>query len=238
MPLLDLTHTTLFCADCVNVARAVRVLEHCQKLCQFGDVKFLTSLPTDYPHETIRPLNSLNDYSAFLLKEAWKYVKTPYLLTVQHDGWILNPQAWDEAWLKYDYSGPLYLQERRVDARTVGSGGFSFRSTRLMAEVAALTPVWDGHNSYNRRDGKNNWGHEDGVITKHYRTALEGKGFAFAPPLEAGRFAYGGNLDMAFYHPEPFGFHGFYALDRLRGGAGAAITTVPSPEWRRSAVVT
>ena len=227
MALLDLSHTTLVCADCVDASRVIPVLEKCQSLCRFGAVRFLTSLDTEYPHEKIRPLTSINDYSAFLLKEVYTHVPTSHMLIVQHDGWVLNPDAWNPDWLRYDYIGPLYLQETNVNDQTVGSGGFSFRSRALMEAVAGLLPPWDGHCSYNARDGRNSWGHEDGVVTKHLRRPLLERGFVFAPPMAAGKFAYGGNPNKAYYCPHPFGFHGFYAVDTLRGGSGSGSRVHP-----------
>jgi hypothetical protein len=220
MAKLQLPSVTLFCADCVDVERAIRVLEHCKSLIDFGAVKFLTSLPTDYPHVEIPAIRSINDYSAFLLKEAWKYVDTEHLLTVQWDGWVLHPEKWKESWLHYDYIGPLYLQEDHVNEQSVGSGGFSFRSLKLTKMVADLLPPWDGKASYTSHDRKNFWGHEDGVITKHLRQALTQRGFKFAPPHEAAQFAYGGNPNRSYYYSVPFGFHGFYAIDELNGGTG------------------
>lgn len=231
----SLPNVTLVCADCIDTARAIRVLEHCRNLCDFGAVKLLTSLETDYRDAVkIVHLGSLNDYSAFCLKELHKYILTPFMLTVQHDGWIVNPEAWDQSWCDYDYIGPLYLQETHVNLWSVGSGGFSFRSTRFMAAVARVLPPWDGSASYdNPSDGKNYWSHEDGVVTKHLRHYLEGAGFHYAPPLVAGRFAYGGNPNMQYYCPKPFGFHGFYACDRLAGGPGDGHSPYLTPDELR-----
>ena len=56
--MLDLSSVTLFCADCVNVDRAVKTMDICTSKAKFGAVKLLTSLPTNYPHRVeIMPLN-------------------------------------------------------------------------------------------------------------------------------------------------------------------------------------
>lgn len=200
---LQLPNVTLICADCIHAQNVVPVLEFCKSLCDFGDVKLLTSQDLDYPHIKIDPLNSLNDYSAFCLAKLYEFVDTSHMLVVQHDGWLLHPERWNPEWMQLDYLAPLYLQYE-----IVGSGGFSFRSRALMEAVAKSCLPWDGKNSWNHADGKNFWAHEDGVITLDLRPALESKGFKFANPDQAVAFADGGNPRKGV-NP-PFGFHGFW----------------------------
>jgi Protein of unknown function (DUF5672) len=237
---LDLPTVTLVCADCVDTMRAVAVLEHCKDLCNFGAVKLLTSLDTDYPHEKIPQLNSLNDYSAFCLKNLHRHIDTPHMLVIQHDGFVINPDAWQPHWLNCDYIGPLFLQETIITDQTMGSGGFSFRSKALMAACDELLPPWDGKHSYDFVDTGNNWGHEDGVITKHLRVPLMAKGFRFATVEDGALFAFGGNQHC--YCATSFGFHGFWqeVVDRM------PFLVPPSPDdtmafirqlWRKGELI-
>ena len=203
----NLSTVTLLCVDCRAADWAAEILERCGSLCDFGAAKLCTSQETAYPHDVICPINSLNDYSAFMLKHAHEHVATPHMLVVQTDGWVLNPEAWDPTWLQYDYIGPLYSQEKVVNDESVGSGGFSLRSTALMAEVSRVLPPWDGKASWTGHDGRNYWAYEDGVISKGaLRASLIAKGLRFAPPATAAKFAYGRNMN--FFCPTPFGFHG------------------------------
>jgi hypothetical protein len=87
-----------------------------------------------------------------------------------------------------------------------------------MEACSDLTPPWDGHASWDGHDGKNNWAHEDGVVSKYLRGSLVRKGFVYAPVEDAVKFAYGGN--KYGYCPTPFGFHGFYAIHTLQGRDG------------------
>lgn len=202
MEKLNLPSVTLLCADCINVERAIRVLELCKEKCSFGAVKLFTHFATDYPHKVaIAQLESLSDYSDWCLTQMHKYIDTPHVITVQHDGWILNTAAWDPTWLQYGYIGPLFLQEHQANDWSVGSGGFSFRSKALMEHVAHISPQWE----------RGKWPHEDGEICKHHRAALMAAGFKFPPALEAAKFAQGGNPNPAFYVEHPFGFHGMWA---------------------------
>jgi hypothetical protein len=207
--MLELPSVTLMCADCVDVARAVNILEKCRSKCNFGAVKFLTSLETDYPFKVpIQPLNCHLDYSVWMLKKAHQYITTPHLLIVQYDGYVLNPEAWDPAWLNYSYIGPLFIHKHTIVPTSVGSGGFSFRSNALMQYVCALLPPWTGSaTEYHQRHCKF---YEDGMIALHFRENLAAAGFTFAPPQEASKFAQGGNCDPSYYVDRPFGFHGYW----------------------------
>ncbi len=225
--MLKLPSVTLFCADCLDTERAIVVLEKCKSLCEFGAVKLLTSLPTDYPHKVeIDPLLSLNAYSIFMLKRAHLYVETDHVLVVQHDGWILNPEAWNPDWLKYDYIGPLFIQKHDIDRYSVGTGGFSFRSKALMEFVDKRVPAWDGSAADTVRVQALLNCYEDGVISRQQRDSLEQAGFKFPSPKEAAQFAQGGNNDPAYHVERPFGFHGLWPNVNRETGIVA-----PPPFW-------
>lgn len=206
--MLNLPKVTLMIVDCLDAERAVKVIEKCVKGITFGAIKLLTDKEVNSPYKVkIGPIKNLTEYSAFMLKHSYKYCDTEYMQIVQHDGWILNPESWEADWPRYDYIGPLYLNETKINNNSVGSGGFSFRSRKLMKFVAENTgefvPNWGWHAYI----------HEDGVITKGMKPMIAKAGFAFAPPARAAKYAYGGN--PALFYPKPFGFHGFYALRKL-----------------------
>ncbi len=221
MTTVNLPNVTLVCADCLHVERAIAAVERSRAQCNFGAVKFLTSLDTKHPHVPIPAIKSINDYSAFCLKNIHAYVDTTHMLVVQHDGWVINGQAWEDDWLNYDYVGPLFEQERDVNAESVGSGGFSLRSKRFMAAVSELLPPWDGKASFDGNDGANRWGHEDGVICKYLRRLLTNRGFKFAPPDSAARFAFGRNRVVQCQ--TSFGFHGYCPETALRGVSSESV---------------
>lgn len=124
---LHLNGVTLVCVDCLCIEKALRSLMISCHYCGFDDVKFLTS---DGPKNSIKipKITSKKEYSEFVVRELHKYINTPYLLIVQHDGWILNPNVWDDSWYGYDYLGSNVTW---MDKKG-GNGGFSFRSKRSL----------------------------------------------------------------------------------------------------------
>lgn len=217
---LNISNTTLICVDCVNIDRAIKAVERCKTLCDFVDVKLLTSIETDYKHKVaIQPLTSLVHYSIFMLKEIYKFIDTKHFLLVQHDGWVLNPETWNPEWEKYDYMGPLFNQND-----IMGAGGFSFRSKTLMESVSNKYPEWDGTLEDADRTQKNLSYYEDGEIAIALRGQLEAEGFNYPSLEEAGKFAQGGNPNNNYYSPYPFGFHGSWrSIDQETGFVGENV---------------
>ena len=197
---LSLPTVTLFCADCAFVDAAIASIERCKSVCDFGAVKFLTSRSTSYPHIEIAPLNDVVDYSIFMLKRSHEFIDTEHFLVCQHDGWIINPETWNPAWLGYDYIAPIFTQEPRV-----GSGGFSLRSKRLMMAASKSLPGWDPTESGTAALQAWVGCYEDGHISGTLR--YSNPHFSYAPVEEANKFAQGGNPDPAHFVAKPFGFH-------------------------------
>lgn len=211
---LQLKDTTLICVDCRDLSRTVPVMQRCEALVDFGAIKLLTHLSTDYPNKVECPHISTHVmYSIFMLKELHKYIDTKYMLVVQSDGFIINPDSWDDAWKQYDYIGPLFNQWD-----IVGNGGFSFRSKALMEFMSKLLPPWDiTENDANRLQEKMSC-YEDGAISMNYKELININSFRTAPLDIAGKFAQGGNKNDEYYYPHPFGFHGCWRTVDLQTG--------------------
>jgi hypothetical protein len=206
--MIQIPNTTLIAVDCLDAERAHLALELCTKGCSFDSVKLLTSKETDSQWcVKIPPIKSLYEYSAFMLKHIHEYCDTLHMQIVQYDGWILNPESWDGSWCQYDYIGSLF-DENPITADSVGNGGFSYRSQRLMKfvsqNIGKFDPNYGWHLFFN----------EDGVITKGMRGILIDAGFKFAPPHEAAKYA----VERSLWNVprKPFGFHSFYALGELK----------------------
>lgn len=152
----------------------------------------------------IRPLRSREDYSRFMLHELADHISTPHALCIQWDGYVLNGQAWDTAFLDYDYIGAVWPQFR--GGHRVGNGGFSLRSKRLLEACRDLP--FDASQP------------EDVLIGRAWRTRLEKQGLKFAPEDVAHRFSF----ERMPPSGKTFGFHGAFNLVRHRSPDEAVHT--------------
>lgn len=191
---LDLPQVTLCAVDCVNPALAARALRESLRGCRFGDALLLTDAPgadPDFRIGRIDRLGSLDDYSHFVFKKLVDWIHTDFVLLVQWDGYVVEPAAWRREFLDHDYVGARW--RHFGDDMTVGNGGFSLRSRRLLQAVAEDRFEWvEG-------------ALEDVLLCRTYRPRLVAEhGIRYAPEALAQAFSY------EYEHPEQpsFGFHG------------------------------
>jgi len=214
--LKKLQSVTLLGIDCIDLERLKQAVEICQKEFSFAETKILSSLPGKDGDSVIKidPINSLEEYSRFIIFELDKYVDTDYVLIVQYDGFILNPQAWDDRYLDYDYIGapwlvadwsvknfnfPADLQGKHV----VGNGGFSLRSKRLLSLTAQLA-----------REGKfSRYSPEDVAIGVYYKDLLAENNIKIAPVDLAQKFSFESETSENYSWDGQFGFHGLKWTD-------------------------
>jgi len=204
--------TTLVCVDCRYHALAADALSRVLERCRFERALFFTDADVRLPgveRVRIAPIASIQAYSHFILKELDRYIETGFALVMQYDGYVLNGACWSSAFQHYDYVGAPW---KYADGMTVGNGGFSLRSKRLLRalqdpEIAPLNP-------------------EDIAICRTYRPLLEKRhGIRFAPPEVAARFSF-----ESLPPPGPtFGFHGIDHLYYLLGMSDAEIAAYRPP---------
>ena len=199
-PRLALPDVTLVCVDTRTPGLALAALQHCMAQVDFGAVLLFTD-PAQLSHPpagvTVVPLqiDSVPAYSHFMLRGLGGHIGTSHVLVVQWDGYLLDARQWDPAFLQYDYIGAPLRGE--LPARTVGNGGFSLRSQRLL--LALHDPAVSVHHP------------EDLCICHTNRGLLEARhGLRFAPVAMAARFAYE-RLDP---DTPTFGFHGLFNMHR------------------------
>jgi hypothetical protein len=107
------------------------ILDHCSKIFPFFDeIKLITSI------------NNLMDYNKFFIEDFNYYIDTDFVMTVQSDGFIINPELWSDNFLQYDYIGAPWPWHN-----TCGNGGFSLRSKKFLDVSSKLKYVKD-HDEY------------------------------------------------------------------------------------------
>ncbi len=206
---ISLDKVTIMGIDCVDPHRLQEVMDISQKEIHFGAAKILSSSFIDDPRLVIiEKISSFEEFSIFCLKDLVNYVDTEYVLLIQWDGFILNPDNWKDSFLKYDYIGsPWVVKDWSINdfdfpeelrgERVVGNGGFCIRSKRLLQISSRLF-----------NEGLINRFHpEDIAISVWYRDLFIKEGIKFAPLELAREFAFEGDDDL---YNNQFGFHGFY----------------------------
>lgn len=186
---------TLCAVDCVSPALAAKALRKSLSGMSFADVYLLTDaeIITDVPTRLISSLQSRDAYSSFMLRDLVEFVRTSHVLVVQWDGFILDPKRWSSDFLKVDYIGARWGWFN--DGMTVGNGGFSLRSRKLL-EAAA--DVFSNINIV---------ANEDVLICRDYRAQLEQRfDVVFSSPDMADRFSYERTPPAL----PTFGFHGLF----------------------------
>lgn len=228
---------TLLGIDCVDLKRLNVAMEICQKYFEFADIKKLTSLPAGDLKNVVKinQINSTAEYSNFVISELNKYVETDHVLIVQYDGFILNPDAWEDKFLKYDYIGAPWLVADwsvknfnfpvgLLGAWVVGNGGFSLRSKKLLSLTAKLFH----DNKFEKYDP------EDVAISVYYRQLLEENGIKFAPVEIAKQFSFeGGGLSNYFWDGQ-FGFHGLKWTDISKWSKQNPKYKIDNPATKKS----
>ncbi len=202
MSKLNLQDVTLVAAASVNVAATIRAIEASQALANFGACKLFThTMPERKMHgielNLIPELRSSMEYSNFMLRGLAEHVATPHCLVVQWDGYILNPDRWDPAFLDYDYIGASWPQF--FGDHDVGNGGFSLRSKRLL-EACRSDEFTVSHP-------------EDVAIGRLNRAWLEAQGLTIAPRAMADSFS----AERSGLINRTFGFHGVWHMPHSLG---------------------
>lgn len=186
---------TLCAVSSVDPDPAALALRHCLDHISCAHVKLLSGHWPRKDDERIRferiePFQGRAAYSTFILKDLWRHIDTDFVLIVQWDGFVVDADQWDDRFLGYDYIGAPWPQFD--DGYTVGNGGFSLRSKRLL--VATADPSFPVCHP------------EDLAIGRQSRRLLEdGFGIRFAPEAVARHFS----IEREARRPS-FGFHGSF----------------------------
>ena len=180
-----MNNITLACIDSVQPDKAKKAMDRCKEYFEFGGEVFID-----------QGIHSRQDYSRFILQELHKHIHTDFVLIVQWDGYIINPDAWKPEFLDYDYIGAVWPWH--PEGLRIGNGGFSLRSRVLCQLTASPQFVYKDIN-------------EDDMICHLNRDFLVSNGIKFAPEEIARYFSFERELSNI----KTFGFHGDFNFERL-----------------------
>jgi hypothetical protein len=196
--MLNLPQITLCCIDTRYPQLALYAIKQSVRGVNFGDVVFITTHNSNDTNDAIpsirvieiKPIKSVEEYSSFVLTSLKAHIHTPYVLLIQWDGYVINPQAWSNDFFNYDYIGAPWLQ--KDGSKIVGNGGFSLRSNKLLEAL--------------KSEGLLLHHPEDVCIAETNRVLLEERySIRFANPEVADKFAF----EFETLKHRTFGFHGF-----------------------------
>lgn len=220
--MIFLDNVTLVAIDCKEPGAAAGALIISLDQISPKEALLMTDVSVSIPGvRTVRisPLKSKREYSRFVMKELYKHITTDYVLIVQADGYVLSGESWEKAFLEYDYIGASWIYDSE---RTVGNGGFSLRSKKLMTILGNDDFIDVLHP-------------EDQSICILYKFYLEEQyGIRFAPEELADRFAFETKTPAT----KTFGFHGWFhrpyqdtVIIRREGAMGDVIMVEPILEY-------
>ena len=192
--MIELNNVTLICVDCYNYGGAVAAMKKSLQQIKPARAVLLTDInivADGIEVIQIPKIKSKREYSEFIIKQLSNYFDTDFVLVIQHDGYVLDANQWDERYLNFDYIGASWIYD---DERNVGNGGFSIRSKMLQKVLAEDENIVTVHP-------------EDATICLVYKFYLEDNyGIKFATEELADKFSY----ELRTPIQPTFGFHGHF----------------------------
>lgn len=218
---MKLNNVTLVCVTSVAIEESINSIIQSSRNIEFAKIKLITDVditpPENVSVEKCKKLNSLDEYSKFIIYELHNYIDTDFCMIVQHDGKVINSEKWLPEFLNYDYIGapwPIpgteWMSDRKfmnsdgivldtyAEKYRVGNGGFNIRSKRLLTTPTRIKIQFEDSVSSN---GYFYTGNEDWSICVYNRHLYEQDGNVFAPLEIASIFSKeGGNQDTFGKH--------------------------------------
>lgn len=189
----SLSEVTLFgCVwsdDSKLTERTARVMRYCMKVARFRKaVLFSYVSPPRFDGITYRQmpkLSGISDWNIWVNRVIPQFIDTMYAMSVHEDGFIIQPELWDDRYLDYDYIGAPWKDN------VVGNGGFNIESYRLL-QLKMQADYCDPHRP------------SDYWVCRDKRQYFESNGIKFAPLVIAQQFS----TEETLQTKPSFGFHG------------------------------
>jgi len=181
---INLEDVTLVAVACTNVEKTIIAMRYSMTEIKFGACLLLShyepwNITKEINFKKIKNIKSIDDWSKFVVYDLNDFIKTKYILLVHHDGFVVNPDKWNNIFLDFDYIGPPWplpkdkvsFRDKRGEIVRVGNS-VSIRSKKILEAPTKYKIPWESYQgSY----------HEDGFLCSANKVFLESKGFKFAP---------------------------------------------------------
>lgn len=169
-----------------HMDRTVRVLNYMNHIAEFYDTILFGACPAGYFLGKFVQIPVMDEigWQTFQMKIMPHLLHSASVMTVQHDGFILDAARWEDAFQNWDYIGAPWPDGM------VGNDGFCIQSMEFMAEKARLPFIETTQG--------------DDYLCRDKKAELEAQGIKFAPTDVALRFA----TETYLCDRPSFGFHG------------------------------
>ncbi|AEF53544.1 DUF5672 family protein [Marinomonas posidonica] len=205
-----ISNVTLVSVATTEVEATVKAIEYSIKELCFERVLLLSHYDPNpgsnvYEHVKIKPFNNVAEWGRFVVFDLYKYIDTDYIILIHADGFIVNPSAWCDDFLEYDYIGaPWPLPKDKFSYRDYYGNiircgnSVSLRSKKMLSLPSELKLDWES--------AEDVLFHEDGFLCVKNRHILQSNGVEFAPLSLAVYFSREKTLPEN-KNIEPFLFH-------------------------------
>lgn len=202
--MLNLPQVTLVIHEGVDARKAVAPTLNTLRHVNFRKViLFAPRIPEELEMhlDEFHPVQwTYEDWNRHVILELKDHIHDGWCLHIHHDAFVLNPNAWTNEFLNYDYVGAPWPWEHGY---LVGNGGFTLRSKRYVESTAAIAT-----------DHKiERFAPEDHEFIRRRGQWLEDRGVQFAPVELAKQFSLEGNAKFGKKWDGQFGFHDFSMTD-------------------------
>lgn len=211
-----LNNITLVAVATQYVEETVQAIEYSLKNLSYQSVKLISHYnpkpqSKDYEFIQVSPFKNVGEWGKYVVYELYKHIDTKHILLIHADGFVVNPNSWNDDFLDYDYIGapwPLPNDDfsfRDVNGNIVRVGNsVSLRSHRLLSFPSKHNIPWEDTYGYF---------HEDGFICTKIKHLIEAEGMRFAPLEIAVKFSHEYPLPETT-GIKPFVFHKWFGANK------------------------
>ena len=107
---MKLNNVTIAAVAGTKAIETLKAIKYSMRELEFDRAILIT--PEDIQDDVVEiikcePLN-YEQYNHFIVYRLHEYISTTHCLLVQNDGYVVNPDRWQDDWMQYDYIGALW----------------------------------------------------------------------------------------------------------------------------------
>lgn len=211
--MINLSTVTLLCIATRDVEQSGRALVYSSQGINFAAVKLISPYrPADLPEwilwEYVTPFPTIDDWNRYVVYDLYKYFSTDHCCLIHADGFIVNPDSFQENWLQYDYAGSpwghecaIAIQGGRDQSYSRVGNSVGLRSHKLCRLPSEINLEWKNFNADTN---------EDTFLSCHQWDIFAAHGCTKIPFEEAIYFGREEQFPENDHVTHPFVFHKWY----------------------------